>query len=797
MMTLKKLKLHVIKSLAVFIVFSAISMNAAFSQDAKQSYQNAIDAYTNNEIDNALSYLNIATSKLGKSNAVIENLKVKCYFELKDFDKAEKSLVSFYKYKAASHLVDEMKTYAAQIRKAKTSALKDEMLLARDKDNALYKEAEQTFFLDEIASIEEETSNKKKALVSVETKLKYVPLAEQLKGEIEKDLSIISKLENGKVYLLEMGSTLTRFTSEKKYIVLYGDKYIIFTIPDVAVLKALNKNTISFDSYNAATLARKDYSLGWINSEKIKTLNGKKEMSFLYIDNDKGLFIGGNGDDLIERTFYINYVDNYSFYYFFLGENLWVSVEDYLFNSKTYESTYTEFTNPIIETGTYKQTLDYNLLFDEGLLDMAKDNNVVNTTLSNLNKPIGVSAYLKPNGFRNVFFVKKDIAYQPASKCCQNLKLTEGDETLKRDGYQYFTPASQKGFYSFLQVNNYYETKKTINLARYFRESDEAFYISESKFNSIYESFSKNHGNGAFRNFTSESYTLPYDVMVAMAKVTPTKPLSSAVENRNNEFGTFNDFKQRLSFDVGDEYREIWETASGYNNIAWRIYENSDNKEDLALAIQLVEKALSMNRYYFILDTYAHLLYKTDKFEKALNIIEEAINIGEANEFNVSASVQLRQEISEYQSVMKDSSIELLEKFLVDFPNSVYIDSVRDRLIPLLKERLKNEANTTSLIEETQAYYPGGSSAYRDFLVSNFVYPKAAIAKNIQGKVYIEFFINADGTIVDPKVLRGIGEGCDEAALELVKKMPAWIPGTQEGKPVKTKQVLPISFVLN
>ncbi len=112
----------------------------------------------------------------------------------------------------------------------------------------------------------------------------------------------------------------------------------------------------------------------------------------------------------------------------------------------------------------------------------------------------------------------------------------------------------------------------------------------------------------------------------------------------------------------------------------------------------------------------------------------------------------------EYRLAMKDGSIELLEKFLVDFPNSIHVDSVRNRLIPLLKEQIENEADTTLLIEGTQAYYPGGSQAYRAFLVSNFVYPEAAISKNIQGKVFIEFVINTDGTIADPKVLRGVLE---------------------------------------
>ncbi len=82
------------------------------------------------------------------------------------------------------------------------------------------------------------------------------------------------------------------------------------------------------------------------------------------------------------------------------------------------------------------------------------------------------------------------------------------------------------------------------------------------------------------------------------------------------------------------------------------------------------------------------------------------------------------------------------------------------------------------------------------YLGQNMTYPDSARKHNIEGRVLIRFVVNEDGRVSDAKVMRGIGYGCDEEALGVVEKMPRWIPGKQNDKPVKVYFNLPIVFKL-
>ena len=82
------------------------------------------------------------------------------------------------------------------------------------------------------------------------------------------------------------------------------------------------------------------------------------------------------------------------------------------------------------------------------------------------------------------------------------------------------------------------------------------------------------------------------------------------------------------------------------------------------------------------------------------------------------------------------------------------------------------------------------------YLSNNLHYPERARRKNTQGRVIVGFVVNEDGSIYDAKVVRGIGMGCDEEALRVIKTMPAWRPGTQNGKLVKVRYTQPITFKL-
>ena len=82
------------------------------------------------------------------------------------------------------------------------------------------------------------------------------------------------------------------------------------------------------------------------------------------------------------------------------------------------------------------------------------------------------------------------------------------------------------------------------------------------------------------------------------------------------------------------------------------------------------------------------------------------------------------------------------------------------------------------------------------YLGKNIKYPAAASRANVSGKVFLTFVVNTDGSIQDVSVLKGLGFGCDEEALRVVRGMPKWKPGKQSGRNVRVKYNLPVSFVL-
>lgn len=81
-------------------------------------------------------------------------------------------------------------------------------------------------------------------------------------------------------------------------------------------------------------------------------------------------------------------------------------------------------------------------------------------------------------------------------------------------------------------------------------------------------------------------------------------------------------------------------------------------------------------------------------------------------------------------------------------------------------------------------------------MIDNIKYPVEAKKTGIQGTVFVTFIIQENGAVTDVKVLRGIGGGCDEEAVRVVKMMPNWIPGKDKGKNVAVQYNLPIKFKL-
>lgn len=99
-------------------------------------------------------------------------------------------------------------------------------------------------------------------------------------------------------------------------------------------------------------------------------------------------------------------------------------------------------------------------------------------------------------------------------------------------------------------------------------------------------------------------------------------------------------------------------------------------------------------------------------------------------------------------------------------------------------------------VVEIQPQFPGGMDELARFIGKNLRYPSNAAKMGIQGKVYISFVVQTDGSISDVMAQKGIGFGCDEEALRVIRAMPTWKPGSQSGRRVRVKFNMPIAFTL-
>jgi protein TonB len=119
-----------------------------------------------------------------------------------------------------------------------------------------------------------------------------------------------------------------------------------------------------------------------------------------------------------------------------------------------------------------------------------------------------------------------------------------------------------------------------------------------------------------------------------------------------------------------------------------------------------------------------------------------------------------------------------------------------DTKVEIIKREEVVEEEQIFTIVEDMPSFPGGEAELFKYLGKSIKYPQMAQDASISGVVYVTFVVGKDGKISDAKVLRGIGGGCDEEALRVVRAMPTWKAGKQRGKPVTVQYNLPIRFTL-
>ncbi|MCZ6900348.1 MAG: energy transducer TonB [Bacteroidetes bacterium] len=138
---------------------------------------------------------------------------------------------------------------------------------------------------------------------------------------------------------------------------------------------------------------------------------------------------------------------------------------------------------------------------------------------------------------------------------------------------------------------------------------------------------------------------------------------------------------------------------------------------------------------------------------------------------------------------------EIEEEIEIDLDVEITEDEAIEEII---SEDFPEEENVDQIfnIVEQQAECKGGMKKFYEYVGKKLKYPSQARRMNIEGKVFVQFVVERDGSITDVVAIRGIGAGCDEEAIKVIRESPKWNPGKQRGRAVRVRRVIPITFRL-
>ncbi len=201
-------------------------------------------------------------------------------------------------------------------------------------------------------------------------------------------------------------------------------------------------------------------------------------------------------------------------------------------------------------------------------------------------------------------------------------------------------------------------------------------------------------------------------------------------------------------------------------------------------------------------------LIKSEKYEDANAYLNDVIKKDDLNKDAYFQRGVVNWELNDTMSACRDWSSVLA---LGDTATYLLLESkchssmvVEDEIIPakeykkLFAAELSNKKGTepamAKTVVEEMPVFPGGDQALMTYLKNNTRYPPEAMKKKVEGRVYVNFIISPKGKVLFPYIVRGIGSGCDEEAIRLIKNMPTWKPGKQNGKAVLVRYNLAVRF---
>ncbi len=216
---------------------------------------------------------------------------------------------------------------------------------------------------------------------------------------------------------------------------------------------------------------------------------------------------------------------------------------------------------------------------------------------------------------------------------------------------------------------------------------------------------------------------------------------------------------------------------------------NLENKKLLFTQIGLIISLL-LAWMVFEVKRYDNREIDTSLLSREIAVDEEMVEITKQDEPKPQP-MEMPKQTTQLEIVQDDVEVEDININAEIEQNEV----VEEYIAPEIEEEEVVEQEIFQIVEEMPAF-PGGEQKLMEYVGKNIKYPQIARESGIQGRVFVGFVVEPDGSVSNVKLLRGIGGGCDEEAMRVIKNMPKWKPGKQRGKAVRVSYQIPVMFRL-
>ena len=216
------------------------------------------------------------------------------------------------------------------------------------------------------------------------------------------------------------------------------------------------------------------------------------------------------------------------------------------------------------------------------------------------------------------------------------------------------------------------------------------------------------------------------------------------------------------------------------------------NLDDKRLTFTLIGLVVTLFIVWRVFEIRSYDKQQFDTFTRTVEVMDEEMEITKQEQPKPQIQAP-KPQVTQIQVVEDDAEVED-----IDINAEVDQDEVIEEYTyeaPEIEEEEIVEEEVFLSVEENPEF-PGGPGKLLEFVQKNLKYPMMARESDIQGRVFVGFVVEKDGSITNVRVLRGIGGGCDEEAVRVVQSLPKFKPGKQRGNPVRVMYTLPIVFKL-